>query len=373
MSEVFNSEIQTPSRFTLPRVSVVIPMYNTEKFVGECLDSLLAQTFQNFEVIVVDDCSTDSSCAIVESYAEKFGGRLKLAHLEKNSGSGALPRNKGLKLSRGEYIFFMDADDMLKPLALEELYVLAKKFDADIVYCEIYYAGNFATKKFQTVTWQKGGIENEPTLEPKDLKERVQRILDGKYWVTPWCKFVRRDLMMEHEIFFPQISIGEDDIWTYGLVFYAENFLRLPDAVYFYRANEKGVWQKNKTPEEQIIFWTNPILLALKTLDNLMGDLEFFQKNLRCRYAVLEKFITSKILDPYINKWHYLPPFEIYETIKKEFGAKFGEHDVLVCALCTYAMNLQKNYYESVQNFNRFAEQAQQRITQLEAELAKKN
>ncbi len=266
----------------------------------------------------------------------------------------------------------MDADDLFKPTALEELYTLAKNFDADVVYCEIYYGGNFATKNFQTVTCQKGGIENEPTLEPKDLEERVQRILDEKYCVTPWCKLVWRDLMIEHEIFFPQISIGEDDIWTFGLVFYAENFLRLPDAVYFYRANEKGVWQKNKTPEEQIIFWTNPILLALKTLDNLMGNLEFFQKNPRLRYAVLEAFIAIKIFVTHKETWR-MQPFEIYETIKKEFGAKFGEHDVLVSALCTYAMNLQKNYYESVQNFNRFAEQAQKRITQLEAELARKN
>jgi len=372
MSDFVNSEIQTPSRFTLPRVSVVIPMFNAEKFVGECLESILNQTFQNFEVVIVDDCSTDSSCAIVESYAEKFGGRLKLAHLEKNSGGCALPRNKGLKLSRGEYIFIMDADDLLKPIALEEMYVLAKKFDADVVYFEMLYVADFVTKKFQLVTYQKGGNADKPTLETEDLAQRVQGILDGKYWVTTWCKLVRRDLMMEHEIFFPNISIGDDDIWTYGLIFYAKKILRVPDGVYFYRTNEESVLRKRKTPEQRIIFWTNPILLALKTLDNFMGNLEFFQKNLRCRYAVLEKFITSKILDPHINKWH-LPPFEIYETIKKEFGAKFGEHDVLVCALCTYAMNLQKNCYESVQNFNQFAKQAQQRITQLEAELAKRN
>jgi len=73
----------TPPQFTYPAVSVVIPMYNAEEYVGECLNSLLAQTFQNFEVIVVDDCSTDSSPAIVESYTEKFGGRLKLTKTKK--------------------------------------------------------------------------------------------------------------------------------------------------------------------------------------------------------------------------------------------------------------------------------------------------
>lgn len=101
-----------------PAVSVIIPLYNAEKYIAESLDSLLAQTFQNFEVVVVDDCSTDSSCDIVESYASKFGGRLTLSHMAKNSGSGGLPRNKGMMLSCGEYIQFLDADDTLTRTAL---------------------------------------------------------------------------------------------------------------------------------------------------------------------------------------------------------------------------------------------------------------
>ena len=83
----------------VPEVSIIIPLYNAEKYIAECLESVLAQTFKNFEVIIVDDCSTDNSCTIVESYIPKFSGRLKLYHMEKNSGSGALARNKGLKLS----------------------------------------------------------------------------------------------------------------------------------------------------------------------------------------------------------------------------------------------------------------------------------
>ena len=340
-------------------------MYNAEKFLGECLNSLLAQTFQNFEVIVVDDCSTDSSCAIVESYAPKFGGRLTLTHLEKNSGGCALPRNKGLLLSRGEYIFIMDADDLLKPIALEEMYMLAKKFDADVVYFEMLYVADFAAKKFQLVTYQKGGHADKPTLETENLAERVQALLDGRYWVTTWCKLVRRDLMIEHEIFFPNISIGDDDIWTFGLILYAKKILRVPDGVYFYRTNEESILRKRKTSEQHIIFWTNPILLGLKTLDNLMAASEFFQKNPRRRYAVLENFISTKILVRHEDNCQ-TPPFKIYETIKKEFGANLGEQDVLVCALCTYAMTLRKMNHM-------ISEQAQQRIAQLEAELDKRN
>ena len=267
-------------------------------------------------------------------------------------------------LSRGEYVFFMDNDDMLKPLALEEMYVLAKNFDADVVYFEMLYVEDFTAKKFQPATFQKGGQANEPTLETEDLAERVQGIFGGRYWVTPWCKLVRRDLMMEHELFFPNISIGDDDIWTCGLLFYAKKILRVPDAVYFYRTNEESVLRKRKTPEQLINFWTNPILFGIKTLDNLMSDLDFFQKNPSYRYAVLENFITGKIFNPHRDE-QQMPPFKIYETIKKEFGDKLGEQDVLVSALCTYAMTVQKmNYMISTQ--------AQQRIAQLEAELAKK-
>lgn len=120
-------------------VSVVIPMYNAEELIRECLDSLLIQTFQDFEVIVVDDCSTDNSAAVVESYAPKFKGRLKLTKTEKKSGGGGVPRNIGMMLARGEYIQFLDADDMISATALETLYKAAILYDAEVVYTSSYY------------------------------------------------------------------------------------------------------------------------------------------------------------------------------------------------------------------------------------------
>lgn len=120
---------------TIPAVSIIIPMYNTEQYIRDCLDSILAQTFQDFEVIVVDDCSTDNSVLIVESYLPKFNqgvNRLKLIRSEKNSNTPGMPRNVGIRFSRGEYILFVDSDDAITPTALEELYPIAKKFDADV-------------------------------------------------------------------------------------------------------------------------------------------------------------------------------------------------------------------------------------------------
>ena len=95
---------------TIPAVSIVVPMYNSEKYIGECLDSILAQTFKDYEVVIVDDCSTDKSCDVVKSYMPKFKGQssLNLVHSDKNSGGiPSIPRNLGIRLSSGEYILFV--------------------------------------------------------------------------------------------------------------------------------------------------------------------------------------------------------------------------------------------------------------------------
>lgn len=172
----------------VPAISVVIPMYNVAKYIGECLDSLLLQSFKNFEVIVVDDCSTDNSVAVVKSYSPKFNGRLKLTRTKKNFGTGGPPRNKAIELARGEYIFFVDADDAITPTALAELYPVAKNFDADIVACEKYFIVPdefWHDKKFirtlEPVTVQTDKLVNAPTLITDDLSERVRRLIDAKF------------------------------------------------------------------------------------------------------------------------------------------------------------------------------------------------
>ena len=350
-----------------PAMSVIIPLYNAEKYIADCLKSLLAQTFQNFEVIVVDDCSTDSSCAIVESFIPKFGGRLTISRMEKNSGSGALPRNKGMMLSRGEYIFFLDSDDLFTKTALDEMYSLAKDYDADVIYCERHYEVDNDGSNARIGIRQRGELVSKPTFETEILNERINGILNERFSVSTCFKFIRRDIMIEHEIFFPHVCPSEDDIWTYGLIFYAKKFLRVPNAVYVRRHSENSVMRSKKTPQQQINFWLNPVLFGLKSLDNLMSKHEFFQQNPQYRYAMLEKLVRKFNL--FLQVSFKLPPFAVYETIKQKFGDRLGEWDVLICALCTALNTQQKIQAINNQKFNKFAAQAQNRISQLEEQL----
>ena len=103
----------------MPKISVIIPCYNVEKCLEECLDSVLKQTFNDFEVICVEDCSTDNTLDILQKYKNKLS--IHVVHNDANKGQ-AESRNIGLKLAKGDYIYFLDSDDIITPNCLEILY-----------------------------------------------------------------------------------------------------------------------------------------------------------------------------------------------------------------------------------------------------------
>lgn len=109
-----------------PAVTVIVAMFNAQDFIADCLTSLLNQTFQDFEIIVADDCSTDSSLAVVQNFLPEFGDRLRILTLSKNSGHPGIPRNFALEAARGKYVCFLDSDDMLSENAPEDFFNVAK-------------------------------------------------------------------------------------------------------------------------------------------------------------------------------------------------------------------------------------------------------
>lgn len=170
----------------MPEVSVIIPVYNTEQFLGDCLNSVLAQTFTDFEIIIVNDGSTDNSVAIVEQFAAK-DSRIVILHQENKGLSEA--RNTGIKAARGNWITFVDSDDMLAPTFLQKLLEAAKQNNASIACSD------------KRLFWKESEIDNRDSataqalaLSPEKALERAlyqkngpdysawSKIYDAKIW-----------------------------------------------------------------------------------------------------------------------------------------------------------------------------------------------
>ncbi|MBO4779936.1 MAG: glycosyltransferase family 2 protein, partial [Selenomonadaceae bacterium] len=314
------------------KVSVIIPVYNAEKFLPICLESLAIQTFTDFEVIIVDDCSTDSSLAVAESYLERFDGRLKIFSLPTNTGSGAIPRNEGLKFSRGEYIFFMDSDDMLVADGLAELYGAAKNFRADVVHMSRGFICSEDLNPARTIEadWDKILPPSDvPMLETNDFAERVEKMFATAYGWAPWIKFLRRDFLIANDIKFPELRISEDVIWTIELVCLAERWIRFPKRLYIYRTSDNSMMRSRRSAAEEIKFWLDPLMKGVDGLDKFLSDLKFFVENPAYRFKVTNFFVKMQLAGM-LGALDELSDAELYEIFHRELSKVDGKHAALI-------------------------------------------
>lgn len=179
-----------------PAISVIVPVYKAEKYLHRCIDSLLAQTFQDFEVLLVDDGSPDKSGEICDEYAKK-DSRVRVFH--KANGGVSSARQCGMDNARGEYTIHADPDDWVEPEMLEALYKKAKEEDADMVVCDYYI--NYRRK--QIYKQQKPNSLNHDAV----MRQLLLQQLHG----ACWNKLVRRKLIIEFAISFPlDMTIWED-------------------------------------------------------------------------------------------------------------------------------------------------------------------
>ncbi len=321
---------------TIPNVSVIVPMYNAEKYIGELLDSVLAQTLKNFEIIIVDDGSTDKSCEVVESYLKKFGGRLNLVHSKKNAGHPAEPRNRGLALSRGKYVFFMDADDALTKTGLEEMFNAAEKFQADVIYCKYNFTSDGVGKNFFKKL--KGGVPNndkQAVTVTEDLAVRADAWIRLQFRVEPWLKLVRRDFLVESGVQFLPV-FQDDSIWTLEVLCTAKKVFAVPLSCYIYRLIPDSFSKVQAKSQADIVKnirrKMERTIRALKHLDEFLGKIDFFQEHANHRYALIANFMTID-LNWLQNECFNLQPHIVQEICQKEFAPYLGEHGALVSHL----------------------------------------
>ena len=295
--------------------------------------SIFAQTFQDFEIIVVDDCSTDKSCEIVEKRITG-GVKLELIKSKKNSGSPGTPRNIGIGISRGKYLMFVDSDDAITKTALEELYSVAEKFQVDVVHCAEYFYttdGTISTdKKILSKThMQSLDLVNKPTFFLNNLPDRVKNFAEGKFWTGTCNYFYRRDFLAKNEIKFPNLQIAEDVPFTFFVISLAESIVNVPICYYVYRIMPNTNSTQNLQPEELIQKRGGSIFKSLECFNKFMNRFEFFQENPNYKYAALDfSLIVSSNLPKVMELYTKIPAPQFDFLLRREL-AQIEDKDFL--------------------------------------------
>lgn len=225
-------------------VSIIIPIYNVEKYLSKCLDSVLNQTFNSIEIILVNDGSTDNSESIINKYKKEYP---HLVVLNKNNGGLSSARNAGLKYATGEYVLFIDSDDYINKQMVEILYNKAKRDNVDVVISKytLNYESNNRLEIFKVNYDERLIINNEKALEMFMLGEVTGHACN---------KLIKRELLEKNNISFPEGMLYEDAPTTFQILLSSEKISFVNESFYFYVQREGSITKaiKLKTVEDQI-------------------------------------------------------------------------------------------------------------------------
>ena len=242
----------------MPKVSVIVPVYNVEKYVEKCLKSLVNQTMQEIEIIVVDDGSKDGSKSIVDNYIKKYPDKIK--YLYKENGGLSSARNFGIPYANGEYIAFLDSDDYVEPTMYEEMYKLAKKDNADMVECDFIW--EYPNKQ----KYDYGVVYN-------GKKEAIE-----KARVVAWNKLIKREIIENEKIEFPFGLRYEDVEFFYKLVPSLNKIAFLKKYFIHYVQRENSIANTQNTKTKDIFKVLNNVIEFYKNkgyYDEYKEELEY--------------------------------------------------------------------------------------------------
>ena len=208
-----------------PTVSIIVPVYNAQRTLRRCIDSVLNQTFSDFELLLVDDGSKDESGEICDSYALR-DERVKVFHIE-NSGVSAA-RNVALDRARGEYLQFLDSDDWITADATQQFVRAARKYDCDMVISDFYRVVNDRLSV-------KGDIEEAAVMSREEFAAHMMENPADFYYGVLWNKLFRRSIVEEHSLRMnPEISWCEDFLFNLEYIRCADRFYALNVPLYYY-------------------------------------------------------------------------------------------------------------------------------------------
>lgn len=274
------------------KVSVIVPIYNVDKYLKKCLDTLINQTLKEIEIICVNDGSTDTSEQILSEYAERDS---RIIVIKQENKGLSVARNTGMAIAKGEFIGLVDSDDWVELNYFEKLFEVAKKYDADIACC------GFSRIYESSRTRAKVKISHESVYETVAEKYRVANIPRMCYVFN---KIYKRLALEEIKLTFKPGVYFEDVAFTIRALFYLKKMAITPSTHYCYRANEDSIMRGEQTDKKQI-----DILEARKDF------IDFASKHyIKCDDKY---FIQRKIVHKFCN----IPLMKIcvWETVRKYY------------------------------------------------------
>ena len=218
----------------MPKISIIVPIYNVETYLDECLGALVNQTLQDIEIICVDDCGTDNSMQIAERFAAN-DARIKLVYNDKNSGLSA-SRNNGMKLATAPYIMFCDSDDWFADDMCQVMYDKMESTGAElgIFGFEVFYEANLD---------KKSADDQYFAVKYNGIMPATHDVLD-KHPVCACGKIYRRDLIQEHDLQFPYGLRHEDEFWYPAYCVWVNNVVFVQNKFYKYRRRAGSIMNK---------------------------------------------------------------------------------------------------------------------------------
>jgi len=252
-----------------PKLSVVVPVYQEENYLNQCIDSILDQTFPEFELLLINDGSKDRSGEICDSYAAQD---LRVRVFHKENGGVSSARNLGLKEAKGDWITFIDSDDWVEK---EYLFNLMTYRDYDLVVCSYHKFGGLK-------------LENSPSYPDISYKgrtcigEKMETYFDCATFGALWCKLFKTSILISNRIYFdPKISSGEDTLWVFQYFFFINSLKTISFAGYNYRQSENNHLSHLALSHEAVNYTLPKLITRLRHLEERFeADLSFLRYGL---------------------------------------------------------------------------------------------
>lgn len=284
-------------------LSIILPAYNVEKYIEKSIASILEQNGVDYEIIIVNDGSTDRTLGVSEKLAKKYSEKIRLIDTV-NQGSG-YARNEGIPYASGEYIYFMDPDDSIEKGMFDFIFkkMVEKSFRPDI----ILFGFNEVNEKGEITLRELPRDLEDIYMSNSSIMDRTYEFYNYRILFAPWTKFIRREFLEKNNLRFTNQKTGQDAVFSTKLFSKAESMLWIPQNFYLYLKSRKGSAQTKKNPGK-VIDGIN----IIKTLDKYILD------SVSVKERLVGDFIVSVGINEIMNVQFPNKKFKNFREIVKD-------------------------------------------------------